>query len=345
MTEVPERPVETGVFGRLMAPVPPGREDQIADLMARAAVFATRARADNTLAAYRSAWGLYSRWCDQLGFRPLSGEPQVVGLYLASAADRLSVASLRLHLSAIAAAHRLTGVALDLKHVDIASILGGIERSKGRRAKRVAAPILPDLLRGMVGGLPETPLGVRDRAMLLLGFGGAMRRSELVALDLADIEMRDQGVKVLFRFSKTDQFGDGQEIAVYGSPDPAICVVRALRAWLALRGDAAGPLFVGLRKDGKLRHARLCGRTVARVVKAAAERAGLDPARFSGHSLRAGLATSAALRGADLDRIMRQTRHKSTDVARRYIRDAELWRDNVSQLVFQPTPETQDKPS
>lgn len=219
-------------------------------------------------------------------------------------------------------------------------MLEGIARTKGRRPTRVAAPILPEILVRLVTGLPDTPKGVHDRALILLGFGGALRRSELVALDRADLAFRDRGVTVTIRRSKTDQQGIGEELAVYGSPQPAIDVVAALTAWLALRGEAPGPLFLQADGGGVLRpdRGRLAGQAVARIVKAAAARAGYDPTKFAGHSMRAGPATAAADRDAHLHDIMRQTRHKSADVARRYIRDADLWKRNVSELVFAQAP-------
>lgn len=326
--------VETGLFGSLE--VPGDRAEAVRDIAARAAAFANRARAFNTIATYRSAWSAFTVWCRELGFLPLAGDPQVVALYLAKAAERLSVATLEVHLGAIVAAHRAVGVPIDRQHYLIRSVLEGIARSKGRRPTRVAAPILPDILVRMVASLPGTPKGVRDRAVILLGFGGALRRSEIVALDRDDLEFHDRGVTVTIRRSKTDQQGGGQTVAVYGSPVPAIDVVAAMRAWLELRGEGPGPLFFQADGGGTLRpdRGRLAGQAVARLVKAAAARAGYDPARFAGHSLRAGLATAAANQDAQLHDIMRQTRHKNADVARRYIRDAELWRRNVSELVF-----------
>lgn len=330
--------VETALFGALE--VPGDRADAIRDLAARAAAFASRARAANTIATYRSAWGAFTAWCRDLGFPPLAGDPQVIGMYLAKAAERLSVATLEVHLGAIVAAHRTVGVPVDRQHYFIRSVLEGIARTKGRRPTRVAAPILPEILVRLVSGLPDTPKGVRDRALILLGFGGALRRSELVALDRADLAFRDRGVTVTIRRSKTDQQGTGTELAVYGSPQPTIDVVAALTAWLALRGEDSGPLFLQADGGGTIHpdRGRLAGQAVARIVKAAATRAGYDATKFAGHSLRAGLATAAADRDAQLHDIMRQTRHKSADVSRRYIRDADLWKRNVSELVFTPMP-------
>jgi integrase len=262
-------------------------------------------------------------------------------MYLAAAAEGrlpgsgvLSVSTLRLHLSAIVAAHRLLGRSLDVKSGPIAAVMAGIAREKGAR-QRQAAPLVGDRLKTLLRETPSTPRGVRDRALLLIGFGGALRRSEITALDLADVEIVEgKGLRVAIRRSKGDQYGEGQEVAIYRSPEPVICPVEALRAWLALRGGGDGPLFVNMRRGGKPGHNRLSDYDVVRIVKAAVARIGIDPAAYSGHSLRSGLATTAGLLDAPLTAIMAQTRHKSIQVARRYVRNAELWKQNVTERIF-----------
>ncbi len=185
--------------------------------------------------------------------------------------------------------------------------------------------------------------------MLLLGFGAALRRSELVALRIGDVALvAGRGVRLLVRRSKTDQHGKGQDVAVWANPgEPLLCPAAALDAWLRHRWEAQDldwsasegaraerPLFCAVTKAGRLTGEPLSDKAVARLVKQAAERAGLDPERYSGHSLRAGLATAAGDSGANLADLMRQTRHKSTQVALAYLRPADLWRNNVTQKVF-----------
>ncbi len=327
-------PVETGLFGRLLVPGRPERAAEIEAAAARAAAFAVKARADNTRLAYRKAWAAYSAWCERLGFTALGADPQVVGMYLAVEAERLSVSSLRVRLAAILAAHRLVGFGLDVRHPAIANVINGIERTKGRAPWRQAAPVLPEFLKPLLATLPDTVAGLRDRALLLIGYGAATRRSELVALNRQDVELHAKGVTVLFRRSKTDQTGEGEKLAIHAAADPAVCPRRALEVWLEARGDGPGALFTQIRKSGEITDLRLSPEFVGRTLKRAAAACGFDPERYSGHSLRAGLATSAAIRGATVDRIMRQTRHKSHDTARRYVRDAEIWRDNVTEGVF-----------
>jgi hypothetical protein len=190
--------------------------------------------------------------------------------------------------------------------------------------------------------------------MLLVGFGAALRRSELVALTLGDVEtVPGRGLKLLVRRSKTDQQGAGQDIAVWANPDqPGFCPLTALDAWLVHRRIAADldwtasvasraerPLFCAVSKTGRVTGDTLSDKAVARLVKQAALDAGLDPERYSGHSLRAGLATAAGDQGAGLAELMRQTRHKSTEVALGYLRPADLWRNNVTEKMFRGTDE------
>ena len=352
---LPERPattvtLSTSLLGDLQVPGNPDQAATLQALSARAAVYATRARGDGTRRTYRSAWRIYEAWCTSLGRLPLAGDPDTVAMYAVHAADRgLSLSSLRVALAAIQAAHRLAGYALDLRHPRLVMVLEGIARTKGTRPAKQAAAAGPEVLRRMLATRPaaETPLGARDRALLLVGFAAALRRSELVALALGDVEVvPGRGLRLLVRRSKTDQRGAGQPIAVWANPaEPGLCPARALDAWLGFRqgagdrtsgaSDAALPLFVGLSKAGKLSANGLSDKAVWRLVKTAAAEAGLDnPERYSGHSLRAGLATAAGEAGADLAAVMRQTRHRSAEVALAYLRPAELWRNNVSQTVW-----------
>ena len=324
---------------------PAASEADLARHAFQADAFSAQARAFNTQRAYRSSFADYAAWCDRLGIAPLSGDPQLVGMYLAGLPERqFKYATIRMRVSAIAAAHRAAGLVLDLKDPRIARVMDGIARTVGTRAMQ-AQPVLADELALMMRTLPSTPLGTRDRALLLIGFGGAMRRSELVALDLADLTVTDSGLKVLIRFSKTDQAGAGEEVGIHRSADPKLCPVQALQAWLALRGQEPGALFHQITRGGRVRPFRLSDRGVARAVKTAAVTAGLNPERYAGHSLRAGLATSASNAGADLMQIMNQTRHRSVDTARRYVRDAEIWRNNVTRMVLpQASPPTGARP-
>lgn len=322
------------------------------ELAARAAHYATRARGDGTRRTYRSAWTHFSTWCAGLGRDPLSGDPDLVAMYIVRRADDgLAVSSIRVALAAIRTAHQLAGIGLDLSQPRFRMTLEGLVRSRGIRPTRQAAPAVPDVLARMLATLPspDAPLGLRNRAMLLLGFGAALRRSELVALCISDVaRVSGRGLTVLVQRSKTDQRGRGQQIAIWANPaDPLTCPLSAVERWLAVREAALDvsscfsaeardgrPLFCGMSKAGRLSGIALSDKAVARLVKRAAEAAGLDPAKYSGHSLRAGLATAAGDQGAGLADLMRQTRHKSTEVALGYLRPADLWRNNVTEDVF-----------
>jgi integrase len=209
-------------------------------------------------------------------------------------------------------------------------VLRGIGRLHGV-AQTGVDPVCVDELRAMVSALDDsTPAGLRDRALLVLGFAGAFRRSELVALEVADLAFGVEGLTVTIRRSKVDQEGEGEGVGLpYGS-HAATCPVRTVRRWLDAAGIVEGPVFRSVDRHGNVGSQSMAGRSVALIVKRAAEGAGLDPARFSGHSLRAGLATSAAQAGKSERTIMRQGRWRSVTTARRYIRDADLYRDNAA---------------
>jgi integrase len=190
------------------------------------------------------------------------------------------------------------------------------------------AAALIDDIRRMVDAAGAGLIGVRDRALILLGFAGAFRRSELVALDLADCSFGKDGLTVALRRSKTDQEGQGRKVGIpYGS-NPGTCPVRNMQEWIQQAGISSGPVFRSINRHGQVQPAGLAGIDVARIVKKLAVKAGLDAAKFAGHSLRAGHATAAAIAGASERSIMNQTGHRSVQMVRRYIRDGSLWREN-----------------
>ena len=344
--------LRTDLLGDLQVPGGAGRAAELEALAARAALYATRARGPGTRRVYRSAWRGFEAWCRSLGREPLAGDPELIAMYATRRADQgVAVSTLRIDLAAIRTAHLLAGVPLDGRDPRLAMVVEGITRGRGTRPIKQAAPAVPDVLRLLLAACPPagSALGARDRAMLLLGFGAALRRSELVALRVGDVEpVPGRGLRLLVRRSKTDQHGQGQEVAVWANPlEPPLCPAIALDAWLQdraqapdLEGAAAEgsrrerPLFCAVTKAGRPTGAALSDKAVARLVKGAAGRAGLDPERYSGHSLRAGLATAAADAGAALPDLMRQTRHRSTQVALAYLRPADLWRNNVTERVF-----------
>jgi integrase len=253
-----------------------------------------------------------------------------VALYLAHLADAgRKPAGIDRVLSALAKAHQLAGYPGLRKHGAIAEVRAGIRRTLGTDQVR-KAPLLVDALKKITKKLRAGLFGARDRALLLTGFAGAFRRSELVALDVADLVWVPEGLTILVRRSKTDQEGKGRTVPIPRGRYEATCPVRAMRAWLEAAGIAAGAIFQGLTRGGRLTGKRLADRDVARLVKRAVGSTGLDSQFFSGHSLRAGLVTQAAREGKSDRKIMDQTGHRSRAMLDRYVREAELFVDNAA---------------
>jgi len=185
----------------------------------------------------------------------------------------------------------------------------------------------------MIATLPNNMIGTRDKALLLLGFAGAFRRSEIASLMVEDLTFSRDGITVLLRRSKTDQEGEGRKIGIpYGS-NIDTCPVRAIEDWLQASSITTGPLFRSVNKGGKVQASPLCDKAIALIVKRTAEAAGLNPADYGGHSLRAGLATSAAMAGVEERVIMKQTGHRSVNMVRKYIRDGSLFRENAAAKI------------
>jgi integrase len=250
-----------------------------------------------------------------------------VASYIAQAAERLKAGTIQRRLNAIAEAHKVAGLDPPTHAPLVRNTLKGIRRTLGT-APLQKAPALIDDIRAMMEAADAGLIGVRDRALVLLGFAGAFRRSELVGLDLADASFGKDGLAVTLRRSKTDQEGQGRKVGIpYGS-NPDTCPVRNMQEWIAQAAITSGPLFRSINRHGHVQAARLAGIDVARIVKKLAERAGLDPSSYAGHSLRAGHATSAAIAGASERSIMAQTGHRSVGMVRRYIREGSLFRDN-----------------
>jgi integrase len=333
----------------------------LADLAADAARYAEKASGDGTRRAYGSAWAAYAGWCQRHGLEPLAGDPGIVALYLTARAKAgLSVSSLGVARAAIRARHRMAKVPLDLDDPRVTLVMRGITNAKGKRPQRQAAPAVPTLLRRMLDAcpFPESPaasaaaLAARHRAMLLIGFGAGLRRSELAALTVGDVAVvPERGLTVFIRRAKSDQQGQGKVIAIHANPrEPDFCPVVAFQRWLAARaagpdwspppGTAAEawqqgrPLFCGVGKAGTLKGKAMADLVVARLLKKAALQAGLDPARFSGHSLRRGLLTDAGDRQEQLRDVMRQSRHVKVETALGYMEDAEIWQNNITRGVF-----------
>lgn len=287
------------------------------------------ARARNTITGYRSSFHQFSNWCDGADLVALPATPETVALYVSSQAGRLRPTTLEHHLAAISKAHKAAGLASPIQdNLLVAETLKGIKRIHGIAAHQ-KTPVLVEDLRVMLRLLDDDLQGIRDRALLLIGFAGAFRRSELVALDVADVKFQAEGLLITLRRSKTDQEGSGRQVAIPDGAHAETCPVRALRLWLDSAPISEGPIFRPMRKGGSVRPIRLTGHAVASIVKKYARTAGLAVDLFSGHSLRAGFVTSAARAGEPERRIMRQTGHKSIEMVLRYVRHANAFTDNA----------------
>jgi integrase len=306
------------------------------DLLSRARTYASLSHAQGTRKGYRSDWARFEAWCASRGVSPLPAEPTTVAIYLTHRADEgRKVSTLQRSLAAISKAHKTAGHGSPAKSEPVRRVMRGIKRARGTAPLQKAALSVEELRR-MCGALPETTCGIRDRALLLVGFAGAFRRSELVGLNVEDVELVDDGLRVLLRRSKTDQDGEGRTVAIPFGSDRTTCPVRAFKRWLALSGITEGAVFRAVNRGGRIAtrresgDGRLSARDVARVVKRAGKAVGLDPSKLGGHSLRAGLATAAAKSGKSERAIMAQTGHRSPMMVRRYIRDANLFAENAA---------------
>lgn len=300
-----------------------------ADLRGDAAVAAylRAAVSESTRRAYRADLAHFLGWG---GHIPATDE--AVARYLAEHAGILSNATLTRRLAAISKAHAMQAEPSPTRSHLVVMTMRGIRRSHGRPQRRVAAAIKADIV-AMVAALGSGLGDRRDCALLLIGFAGALRRSELCAIDCTDIERVPQGIIVTLRRSKTDQEGHGRKIGIPHARGN-VCAVRALDNWLAASGIAAGPIFRSVSRHGRIGTSRLCDRAVGSIVRHRAEAAGLDARRYAGHSLRAGLATSAAAAGVSSAKIREQTGHASDAMLQRYIRDGELFVGNAAGAVL-----------
>jgi integrase len=310
-----------------------GQTEEITTLTASARDYAALAKSQRTRRIYHQEWKAFEAWAVSQRLQVLPCEPRTLALYLTAKSARRKVAGLTLALAAISQVHKAKGFQSPRGAAEVQEVMKGIRRSLGV-AQVQKAPVLVSDLRAMIAALPVGVTGLRDRALLLVGFAGAFGRSELVGLDIADVNFAPEGLEITLRRSKTDQEGEGRKIGLpYGS-NPSTCPVRSLQAWLnasAPQGTTSGPIFREVRPDGRtVMAAPLTGQSVAIIVKRAAKAAGLDPTMFSGHSLRAGLATSAAKAGKSERAIMAQTGHRSEKMVRRYIRDANLFQENAA---------------
>jgi site-specific recombinase XerD len=309
---------------------------------ARVAAYVARASAASTIRAYRSDWRLFTEWCTGRGYRSMPATPEVTAAYLAEIADLgtafsagrpLSKASIERRLAAIVFVHRAAGLEPPNTQAGAATLttmMRGIRNAKRSTRpgnKRPAdADVLRDIVRGITG---DTLLDLRDRALLTMGMMGAFRRSELVRIRVENITPHPRGLSVSIPFSKGDQAGEGQAVAILDGR--RIEPVRHFRAWIEAAGIAEGSVFRRLTPHGRVTTSALSEQSVALVVKKRAAAVGYDPALFAGHSLRAGFLTEAGRTGATLFKMKEHSRHKSIEMLSTYVRDEEAFRNHAAE--------------
>jgi len=298
------------------------------NLLDRVAEFVRQSRSPNTNLAYTSDLAAFQAWGGTLPATPL-----VVAAFLAGHADTHSVATLKRRLAAISSAHKAHQLPNPVTADLVRATLRGIARTRGRPAE-AATPLLRDDLLAVLDRLGNASAkDCRDRALLLIGFAGGFRRSELVGLDVTDLAFVPQGVIVTVRRSKTDQQGAGQQIAIpHGRMTH--CPVGALERWLRMSAIDAGALFRPINRHGAISGKRLSPGAVSKIIKERVAAAGIDPTKFSGHSLRSGFATSAAMAGTPLWKIRMQTRHATNEGVARYVRPGRLFEQNAATDLF-----------
>jgi integrase len=292
-------------------------------LRATAARLLASTRAPATRDAYSRDWAAFGAWCRSAGRLELPAEQETVQLHLVDMLDSgMSVSYAERRIAAIVAAHRAANVEPPIGY-GVRDLMRAARRERGGPEGKAALSVSE--LKRVLRALPKSPMGARDRALLLVGFAGGLRRSELAGLDLADVRFERRGVVVHLGRSKTDQNGHGRDVPIWRGRRVRTCPVRALRLWLSERGREPGPLFVGFEMDGTPGGWRLSGRQIARIVQRSVAAVGLDPARYAGHSLRAGCATAAAEGGAGDLAIMERTGHRSLATLKRYVRHGRLF--------------------
>lgn len=292
-----------------------------------------KAKSNNTRRAYNSDWRQFAKWCSEKGLPALPTDPAVVCVYIKNLmVAGKKPATVQRALTAISRRHEEKGINSPTKHVSVRDAMKGFKNTIGtRQVQKKAAST--SILYALIDHLPDTAKGLRDKTILLIGFAGALRRSEITALNVEDIEFISDGMTINIAKSKTDQTGEGRLIGIKYGKHP-YCPVRTIQQWLKTTGIKTGAIFRSMTKGGQIKDKRLPDRNIADIIKDAAENAGFDRSEFSGHSLRRGFITTAKRVGTDEHNIMRHTRHKSIATMRRYIDSSDVMQDNPTAHIW-----------
>ena len=293
-------------------------------------------KANNTLRAYKSDFKDFGAFCVKHGMSSLPSEPKVVSLYLTHLSKSSKISTLRRRLVSISMVHKLKGHYLDTKHPIIVENLMGIRRLKGS-IQEGKKPILINHLKSIINAIDKQKMGdikkFRDKSIILIGFGGGFRRNELISINYEDIEFVREGLKITVKRSKTDQFGEGMIKGLPYFTNEAYCPIINLKKWLEISKIKSGPIFRRFSKGLSLTNKRLTDQSVVLLMKEYLNLAGVENKNYAGHSLRSGFATVAAESGADERSIMAMTGHKTTQMVRRYIKEANIFKNNALNKV------------
>ena len=303
-------------------------KNHLSTLSEQTRFFVTESISESTRRAYTNDLTIFARWCQAKQIDPIHCDAGVIANFLADQASKgISPSTLNRRIAAIKYAHEARGFQSPTLDKLVSSTLKGIKRNRQQPPRQKQAATAEKIITMLAHCDTTTLIGKRDKALLLIGFAGAFRRSELGALTVDDVFVTDEGLRVNVRQSKTDQEAQGQQIAI---PDGKMQVVDVLFDWLDHAGIFEGYVFRGFYKGGKTtRTNKLSGQAVADIVKTYALKSGFNPAEFAGHSLRSGFVTSAAENGANLFKIMDVSRHKSVQTIREYVRHAEAFKDHA----------------
>ena len=290
-------------------------------------------KAKNTIRAYRSDFKDFGLFCTQNGFKSLPSEPKIISLYLTQLSTKdVKISTIKRRLVSIGVIHKFKGYYLDTKHPLILENLMGIKRRKGS-IQNGKKPLLINNLKRLINVIDQQKKEqikiFRDRTIILIGFSGGFRRNEIVSLDYDDLDFVEEGLKINVKRSKTDQFGEGSTKGLPYFDNSQYCPVLSIKKWIEISKINSGALFRRFTKGSNLSEKRLTDQTVALLIKEYLDLAGINSKNYSGHSLRSGFATTAAEAGAEERTIMAMTGHKSTEMVRRYIKDANLFKNNA----------------
>lgn len=300
----------------------------VQQLHQQAEVHLSNSKAKNTKKAYTSDWQLFTDWCAVHTLVELPATPETIAYYLTFLSSSSKASTIKRKMTAISQRHLSANLESPTKHPLVQGVWQGIQRSIGIKEVGKEALWLADL-RQVVDILPNTLIGTRNRALLVNGWAGALRRSELVGIDVEHLRFTSDGLVLTIEHSKTDQQGAGQVIALpYGS-NRLTCPVRSMQSWLEESGITSGPVFRRMDRHGNL-YERLTAQSVRLIVQKNCQKAGLSAASYGAHSLRSGFCSTAAKAGKSEHQIMRQTRHKQSSSLQRYIKHGTIFEDNAA---------------